>query len=329
MTSKDPLNASDALARFQAAKQMSDLPAIDALLEGGQLPTLPSDLAAKVMRMAIFSNRESTVRLLLRAGVNPNGVDEDLKACADPMTPIWLAARDGHDKIVEILIEAGADLHLLDSRGANLLHNCVAHPDVARILLRAGVPVNSTDRTGNTALHYAARTQDAAPCVDLLVKHGANFEARSRTEMTPLLTATQHGVDYTFAYLTKLGADPTARDEEGRGIFEWAMHGSDEQLALHAIDKHPDVAPTGERLDAALVDAVRNGFTKLAAKLAELGADVGQKPDGRTLLQCAPRNAEELKRLLRSLKTGSAITSAMQGNSTPSPRSIAGSGPVL
>lgn len=327
MNALDPV--AGALARFQTAKQMGDLATIDQLLEAGQLPPLPTDLGAKVMRMAVFNGRESTVRLLLRAGVQPDEVDEDLKTSVDPMTPLWMAARDGHHELVEILISAGASLALTDSRGANLLHNCVEHPDVARTLLHTGIPVNSTDRTGNTPLHYAARTQDGASCVKLLVQHGADIEARSATGMTPLLTATMHGIDYTFAYLTSAGADAAVRDEEDRGIFEWAMHSSDEYLALHAIDKHPAVAPTGDRLDRALVDAVRKGFTRLTAKLAELGADVGQKPDGRTLLQCAPRNAEDLKRLLRSLKTGTAITSAMHGNVTSSARTPISGAPLL
>ena len=305
-----------ALQRLEAAKHISDLAAIDRLLEVEQPTSLPADLGAKIMRMAIFSGHATTVRLLLRAGVNPDEVDEDLKSSPDPMTPLWLAARQDHKEIVEILIEAGASLRLTDSRGANLLHNCMTDLEVARTLLRAGIPVNSTDRSGNTPLHYAARTQDAASCVDLLVKHGADIEARSSTGMTPLLTATMHGIDYTFSYLTALGADTTVRDEEDRGIYEWAMHGSDEDLALRAIARHPAVAPAGDRLDAALVDAVRKGFAPLTAKLVELGADVGQKPGGRTLLQCAPRHAEELKRLLRSLKTGAAIESAMQDHHT-------------
>lgn len=328
MISKDINTANEALERFQRAKQMGDLAGIDKLLEEGQLPKLPSDLGAKVMRMAVFDGRESTVRLLLRAGVHPDEVDEDLKASAEPMTPLWMATRDGHQQLVEILISAGASLALTDSRGATLLHNGVDHPDVARTLLRSGIPVNSTDRTGNTPLHYAARTQDGASSVDLLVKSGADIEARSSTGMTPLLTATQHGIDYTFAYLTTIGADPTVRDEEERGIFEWAMHAADADLALRAIDKNPAVAPTGERLDAALVEAVRKGFTQLTAKLAELGADVGQKPGGRTLVQCAPRHAQDLKRLLRSLKTGAAITSAMNDEGDPSP-SPASKWPVL
>lgn len=330
MTNKATHDASDALERFLAAKHRGDLAAIDALLEAGQPPAIPVDLGAKVMRMAIFHGRESTVRLLLSAGVSPDEVDADLKASvAEPMTPIWLAARDGHHTLVEILIDAGAALDVTDSHGANLLHNAVTYPDVARVLLRAGISVNSTDRNGNTVLHHAARTVEAAQCVDLLVKQGADIEARSRTGMTPLLTATQHGIDYTFAYLTTRGADPTVRDEEERGVFEWAMLGSDADLALRAIDKHPAVAPTGERLDAALVEAVRKGFTLLTAKLAELGADVGQKPGGRTLVQCAPRDAQDLKRLLRSLKTGAAITSAMQHHGAPSPRPLTGGGPVL
>ena len=37
-----------------------------------------------------------------------------------------LAARDGHDKVVSLLLEAGADKNIKDDAGANLSASCFA-----------------------------------------------------------------------------------------------------------------------------------------------------------------------------------------------------------
>jgi ankyrin repeat protein len=53
-------------------------------------------------------------------------------------------------------------------------------------LLQSGFPVDGTDREGFTALHKAC-ARDHYGCAKVLIAHGANVNAASRTGWTPLL----------------------------------------------------------------------------------------------------------------------------------------------
>lgn len=114
----------------------------------------------------------------------------------------------------------------------------------------------------------------------------------------------------TFELIVKAGGDPLARDNAGRSAFDLALERKDDAMALAILQQHPSLVPA-EAVDAAFVQAVRQGCANTVKKLIELGAALGQKPGGRTLLQCTPRGAEELKRVLRAHRSGAMIASAM------------------
>merc|ERR1712086_1048903 len=86
-------------------------------------------------------------------------------------TALLWAARKGHTKIAQILVDAGADV---DSKGntgytALLWAAHKGHTKIAQILVDAGADVDSKDNTRKTALDYAKqfnRTQ----IVQLLAK---------------------------------------------------------------------------------------------------------------------------------------------------------------
>ena len=55
-----------------------------------------------------------------------------------------------------------------------------------RALLAQGAEVGSTDGEGLTALHYAARSDYNAEIAEILLKHGADTNARDSLGKTPL-----------------------------------------------------------------------------------------------------------------------------------------------
>ena len=87
----------------------------------------------------------------------------------DGFTPLHLAARDGHVKVAELLLAAGADANELDVRSWDRVKEpgCMYTPlhlaamegkaEVAKLLLKKGAKVNAVDRFGkSTPLHDAA-----------------------------------------------------------------------------------------------------------------------------------------------------------------------------
>lgn len=346
-TTPDTLLQEFIRARFEQAVCDSDLSAVQSLLADGCLASVPQPHRASAMRLAITKGTAHTVQLLLRAGCSPNEPTQTkespaywaaqankpdvlrdlLQAGANPngppgkCAPIESAALSGNLVILDILLESGANPKHVDEDGQSLLHYAATfdHIPFAQRLLELEISIDSRDKEGLTPLHRAAG-YGAMKAVQFLVQQGADVHARCNEGLTTALTAAFHGRTEIFAEVVASGADPLARDPEGRGAFELVLGAqkSRDHAAVWMLENFPDLLPPSEELDEHLVGAVRRGHTGLVKKLAELGADIGQKPGGRTLLQCAPAKAEDLKRLLRSLKSGSLIASAMGASERPS-----------
>ena len=84
-----------------------------------------------------------------------------------------------HMKVLEKLIELGADLSVRDVAGKTFLHNCFAGTSnrttraMAEVVLTAGLDPNIQDRFGGTPL-FAAVCQHNLIDIELLLKYGAN-----------------------------------------------------------------------------------------------------------------------------------------------------------
>ncbi|WP_040654814.1 ankyrin repeat domain-containing protein [Rubidibacter lacunae] len=120
---------------------------------------------------AIVANDLAAVSEFLQGGVavnqkNPLG-----------LTPLMVAAGRGYLQLLEILLTAGADVHVLDSRmGASALHKAAQRgiPDGARLLLEAGAFIDLRSAVlGHTPLMDAAWNKQPA-MVALLLDRGAN-----------------------------------------------------------------------------------------------------------------------------------------------------------
>ncbi|OCL05848.1 ankyrin, partial [Glonium stellatum] len=66
-----------------------------------------------------------------------------------------LAADKGHEEVVRLLIEKGADVNAKNNEGEAALHLAARneHALVARLLIAGGADVNLSNDTGSTVLH--------------------------------------------------------------------------------------------------------------------------------------------------------------------------------
>jgi ankyrin repeat protein len=114
----------------------------------------------------------------------------------DGYQPLGLASYFGHDKIVEYLLKAGAEVNSpsKNSLGVTPLQSAVAggHLEITRMLLDAGASPNVHERGGYTPLHTAAANGDVE-IVRCLLFGGANQESVSEKKEKPIDIALKSG----------------------------------------------------------------------------------------------------------------------------------------
>jgi ankyrin repeat protein len=163
-----------------SAAYLDEVGELTAHLDGGASPG-DATSGADLLSWAALGGAPATARLLLERGADAGG------------GALHAAAAGAHRELVELLLDAGADVDRRDpDTGRTPLHAAVAAgpdgdtPDVVRILLKAGADVHATTNDGASALDIirvaAARHRrddsDRATgndaLADLLVSHGAS-----------------------------------------------------------------------------------------------------------------------------------------------------------
>jgi ankyrin repeat protein len=117
------------------------LPALDLLLRHGAHVNAVDNQGRTALDCAMIylgspGNHVPRVELLLRYGANVNPVR---KVDGDPSPPLCMVARNGNAAVARLLIEAGADVNAMDRWGTPLFHAASrGHDKIVDLLLAAG-----------------------------------------------------------------------------------------------------------------------------------------------------------------------------------------------
>ena len=166
------------------------------------------------------------------------------------LTPLMFAAMGTDTEISEILVQAGADLDLVNYDGWPALNLAVSFSDASMVdyLLDAGADPNLTAAgNGASALTSAIGAEtESVEKVQLLVAAGAGIDSRAFAGLTPLELAAIDGEPRTVQLLLDVGADPHGKDVEGRTALYWA------QRQIQARPDEPGRTEVIELLKAAM-----------------------------------------------------------------------------
>ena len=136
------------------------------------------------------------------------------------------ASKNGHAAVVELLLQAGANVHALDDEALRWA-SISGHAAVVELLLKSGANVHAWD---DLALRWASRNGHAA-VVELLLKSGANVHA---WDDLALRWASRNGHAAVVELLLQAGANVHALDDEA---LRWASdngHAAVVELLLKA-----------------------------------------------------------------------------------------------
>ena len=159
----------------------------------------------------------SEVKSLLKDGVSPNTLDPK----GNPM--LTVAIRDKSFKVADLLLSNPAiQVNLANKSGENPLMMAAFDgnlPFVRILVLDKKAAVN---KPGWAPIHYAA-TNGHLQIVEFLMANGAQVNALSPSETTPLMMAIGSGNELLIKYLLDNGADLSMRNHEGYTAIDIAQ----------------------------------------------------------------------------------------------------------
>lgn len=168
---------------------------------------------------AVKDGDEPEVERLIEIDVDVNARDDNTG-----MSALHVAAQQGAQKILNMLIDAKAHLDIKDDQSSAALHMAAAygHNNAVVSLCRAGAPIMLGDAVGNTPLHMAVQNSKQATVKNLLA-FGVDVNLQNIAGKTPLYIATEKGDLGTVKLLLKKGANidtaiDIARDIEVQSI---------------------------------------------------------------------------------------------------------------
>jgi len=160
--------------------------------------------------LAAGNGHVEVVRLLLGKNAKPNIQDED------GASPLLLAARKGHVEVVRLLLGKNAEPNVQEEYGLSplLLGACGGHVEVVRLLLGKDANPNIQDRWGSAPLHFFASKGDLNG-VKLLLGKNANPNIQDEDGISPLHLAAQNGHTQVVELLLEHEAEKDIKNNQG------------------------------------------------------------------------------------------------------------------
>lgn len=181
---------------------------------------------ASVLQLAAREGNTELAAYFIRRGLNLNATNK----IGD--TPLTDAITFGHNEIVELLLNAGADPTIQDSFMHNAMWIACSMNNAAAVslLLQKGEAVNQQYADKSTPLIVAAMFVADADLLEVLLEAGADCNARDNAGYTAMTHCVMNGKLDEVATLLKHGADLTIHTTDGRSYIDFIDSIEDESL---------------------------------------------------------------------------------------------------
>ena len=192
-------------------------------LIAGMSAEVRNDAGETPLLLASRYDHAQVARALLSSGADVNARDKR------GFTPLMRAVLNGSVETVKTVMEFKPDLNAQttdpdpNTSGSTALMYAVAkdRKEIVDMLLDAGADINESDVNVGPALTWAAYYDREELVADLL-ERGADPNVSNSVGGTPLIVAATKGSTRIVRQLLEHGADPEAKSKDGKNALQWA-----------------------------------------------------------------------------------------------------------
>lgn len=231
----------DAFRHTDLQRDRHCLPAIDCSIshdhgvfgacESGNIGEVAKFLDSGVSVYAKHVNRPSLLATAIKNGDLPmvellvsHGLNVERPIHGFHQFPILRAIKEKQWAIVDYFLSLGIDLNRENEHGASVFRIAccgITPPESIVRMIDHGADIHHRWR-GETPFFEAARGQ-ALDVMELLMRHGADINAKNNDNRTPLIISAQGGRESSVLWLLERGADPRHIEGHNRDALYWAQ----------------------------------------------------------------------------------------------------------
>lgn len=215
-----------------------NLPSLVMLLSARQAVDARTINGRTPLQYAAMNNRYEAVQLLVNAGADINGGDNEGK------TPLMLAfEHEAGSELIAYLLLQGASPRSRDKQGLDVMHYALqsgASPDMIEYLGSEGGFQTAGNDLGLTYLH-SAMIGNTTDVVRALIAHSRDqINRKDSSGNTPLFYAIKNNNRVLADLCIRHGADIQVVNNEGESLVHWAARYGKRDMINHIIDRHGD-----------------------------------------------------------------------------------------
>ena len=250
------------------------------------------------LHFACSSGSLDVVKLLVRAGAGVCVTDNDGDTC------LMFAACNGHTETVRYLVGLPeVEVDHADGEGRTALHLVAGyHADVVQVLIDAGANIEARDNSGYSPLHFAC-SSGSPDSVKMLVRAGAGVRVTNNYGDTCLIFAASRGHTEIVRYLVGLKeVEVDHTDDEDGTALHWAADNNHADVVQVLIDAGANIEVRDNNGYSPLLWSCSSGSLDVAKLLVRAGARVRVTDNGgHTCLEIATSNGhtETVRYLIR------------------------------
>lgn len=219
--------------------------------------------------VAAEMGHEEIVKLLLDKGADVNAQG------GYNGNALYAASEEGHEAIVKLLLDKDADVNVQSGYYGNPLHaaSTRGHATIVKLLLDKGANINAQDGCGGSSL-YAASLGGHEAIVKLLLDKGADVNVQSGKYYNALFAASSGGYEAIVKLLLDQGAEVNASNGGYYNALYAASCGGHEAIIKLLLDKGADINAQGGLFGTPLQGTLYEGHETTMKLLLDKGADI-------------------------------------------------------